>query len=646
MRADLAATEDGVLRLLASAAGNLLADEAPVEALARAKATAAEAAARVAEAEAAERDTDAAREAYRPAAARAALLFFAVADLAAVDPMYQFSLSWLTSLFVQAMDDTPPDESAEARVRALVDALTFSVYAGACRALFERHKLMFAVSVAVRVLERAGGVDSREWRFLLAGPSAADAGAAPPPPNPGAGAGWLGDAAWAEAVALSRAAPAFAGFDRHLADNAAHYRSWAESADISGDSDGGGDNTGSAERAPELALAEPFASRLSGFQRLLAVRCLRPDRLLAAARDFVAATLGARFAEPPAPDLAECFRDAGPLAPLIFILAPGADPMADLLAFADRAGFGAKFERVSLGQGQGPKAARAVAAAMERGGWVCLQNCHLAGGWMPGLERLVEGADPERVHRDFRLFLTSAPAPDFPAPLLRRGVKAALEPPAGPRAALLRQYARFTEARLARAARPREWRRLVFALCLLHAAVQGRRAFGPLGWAAPYDFSDGDLSITLAQLHELLEEHAAAVSAASSAAAAAPAAAAASAAGEELAGVVAVAGAAAAVGPPPFPFRVLRYLAAEVNYGGRVTDARDRRLMGALADAFVSPAALAEGAAFGPGGACVVPGCETVREVSVRRRGAWGGGSATILSTACGRPRQHACLQI
>lgn len=76
----------------------------------------------------------------------------------------------------------------------------------------------------------------------------------------------------------------------------------------------------------------------------------------------------------------------------------GADPMADLLALADSLKFSKKFEKVSLGQGQGPKAERLLAAGMERGLWVCLQNCHLAVSWLPTLERIVEGIQPDKVN--------------------------------------------------------------------------------------------------------------------------------------------------------------------------------------------------------------------------------------------------------
>jgi len=45
-------------------------------------------------------------------------------------------------------------------------------------------------------------------------------------------------------------------------------------------------------------------------------------------------------------------------------------------------------ETVSLGQGQGLKAAGKVSAASNRGGWVFLQNCHLAASWMSSLDQI------------------------------------------------------------------------------------------------------------------------------------------------------------------------------------------------------------------------------------------------------------------
>jgi dynein heavy chain len=66
-----------------------------------------EVAARVAEAEATEAEIDATRELYRPVAVRSSLLFFAISELAGVDPMYQYSLSWFASLFIRGIAEAP-----------------------------------------------------------------------------------------------------------------------------------------------------------------------------------------------------------------------------------------------------------------------------------------------------------------------------------------------------------------------------------------------------------------------------------------------------------------------------------------------------------------------------------------------------------
>ena len=49
-------------------------------------------------------------EEYRPVANRASLLYFCIADLCNVDPMYQYSLPWFTSLFVRGCQNAPPSD--------------------------------------------------------------------------------------------------------------------------------------------------------------------------------------------------------------------------------------------------------------------------------------------------------------------------------------------------------------------------------------------------------------------------------------------------------------------------------------------------------------------------------------------------------
>jgi len=88
----LKSLEDSLLARLSTAEGNFLGDYDLVENLETTKRTAIEIEEKVKEAKLTETKINEAREAYRPVAVRASLLYFVLNDLNKIHPMYQFSL--------------------------------------------------------------------------------------------------------------------------------------------------------------------------------------------------------------------------------------------------------------------------------------------------------------------------------------------------------------------------------------------------------------------------------------------------------------------------------------------------------------------------------------------------------------------------
>lgn len=75
-------------------------------------------------------------------------------------------------------------------------------------------------------------------------------------------------------------------------------------------------------------LPAPWGERLNELQKIIIVRCLRPDKMVPAVTKFVTGKLGKKFVQPPPFDLSKSYLDSNSTIPLVFVLSPGADPMA------------------------------------------------------------------------------------------------------------------------------------------------------------------------------------------------------------------------------------------------------------------------------------------------------------------------------
>ncbi|XP_070082665.1 dynein axonemal heavy chain 9 isoform X5 [Equus caballus] len=294
--------EDNLLSRLSSASGDFLGETALVENLEITKQTAAEVEKKVQEAKVTEVKINEAREHYRPAAARASLLYFIMNDLSKIHPMYRFSLKAFSIVFQKAVEKAAPDESLKERVTNLIDSITFSVYQYTTRGLFECDKLTYLAQLTFQVLLMNQEVGAAELDFLLQSP--VQTGVTSP-------VEFLSHQAWGGVKALS-SMEEFYNLDRDIEGSAKSWKKFVES------------------EYPEKEKFPQEWKNKTALQRLCMMRAMRPDRMTYAMRDFVEEKLGSKYVVGRALDFATSFEESGPATPMFFILSPGVDPLKDV----------------------------------------------------------------------------------------------------------------------------------------------------------------------------------------------------------------------------------------------------------------------------------------------------------------------------
>jgi dynein heavy chain len=509
--------EDMILKLLSESTGSLLDDVELVDTLQKSKITSEEVTQQLISAEETEKQIDGTRTGYKAAAVRASLVYFVMDDMSRVDPMYQFSLDSYVDLFNNSMDNshmTSLDITSEKRCFEINTYHTLSVYQYTCRALFERHKLLFSFQLCIKIMEAKGDIVEEEYAFFCYGSGLSDRSMQKNNP----GADWLPNTVWDAVNDLDKIG-GFSGIVASFEQMPRDWKAWYMS--------------GKPEVEP---MPSDWSTKTSELQKLCIVRACRLDRVLFAAAKFVQANIGQEFVEPPSFDLGEVYKKSNNKTPLIFVLSPGVDPTAGIMQLASQ--LETHMDNCALGQGQEVTATRLLETGLKQGNWVFLANCHLMLSWMPALEKIIEAFVEGDPHPNFRLWLSSSPDPNFPITILQRGLKMTTEPPRGLRSNMLTLFNTISDDQFMRCGNPIVYRKLLFCLAWFHAILLERRKFKSLGFNIPYDFNGSDFDICHDLVIVFLDEY-----------------------------------------PDRIPFDAMKYLIAEANYGGRVTDDWDRRLV-------------------------------------------------------------------
>ena len=331
--------EDTILNLLKTAKGNILDDEVLIKSLNQSKSTSDLIGEKVKQSQKTKGFIAKTRDRYQSVGFHVSQLFFCIADLASVDPMYQYSLEWYINLFNIAIDNAEKDKDPVQRTKNLNDTFTYTLYVNVCRSLFAKDKLLFSFLLATKIMLGQGSLEQENLTYLLQGNIAMDLER----PNPAGAGSWLTDKIWGEMLAMSKLS-SFQGIDKDVEANLPKYRTIFEAVDA------------------ELTLQEMTIVDDSGravstgkdrytiFERLCILRALRPDVCVPVIQTFITEEIGETFIDPPPFDLMTCYKESNCTTPLVFVLTPGAAPMDELLKLADEVGFSDKLTSMSLGQ--------------------------------------------------------------------------------------------------------------------------------------------------------------------------------------------------------------------------------------------------------------------------------------------------------
>ncbi|XP_052807224.1 dynein axonemal heavy chain 5-like isoform X2 [Mya arenaria] len=361
---------------------------------------------------------------------------------------------------------------------------------------------------------------------------------------------WILDMTWLNLIELGKL-PQFSQISSQVGRNDKAWKAWFD------------------EDAPEeVPIPDGYATTLDTWKKLLLIRAWCPDRCIPMARKYISEAMGARFAEAVILNMETMHAESTTRTPLICFLTMGSDPTENIMLLAKKLNI--QCSAISMGQGQDVHARRLLSISMAEGKWVLLQNCHLGLDFMDELLDTV--TNTENQHESFRCWLTSEEHPKFPINLLQSSIKFTNEPPQGVKAGLKRTYALVTQEQLEYSNLP-QWKPMLYGVAFLHTTVQERRKFGPIGWNIPYEFNQSDFTATVQFVQNHLDDI------------------------DPKKGV---------------SWTTVRYMIGEVQYGGRVTDDYDKRLLNTYSRVWFSEGMFADSFQFYTG--YKIPRCKNLAE--------------------------------
>ncbi|KAI9220479.1 dynein heavy chain 1, cytosolic [Blastocladiella britannica] len=540
--------EKSLLQALNDSKGNILDDDHVIETLEILKKEAREVQQKMLETDTVMQEIDAVTAVYSPFAHACANIFFAMEQLSHVNHFYQFSLDFFTDVFSFVLKSSKLASVRDHTSR--LDLLTLELFRESfrrvSRALVHDDHVMFATILAQIFLsiESRHLVTSAELEYLVAGIA------------PALKSGDLGSGEVQARVAqLARLDSFRSTLAHHINSNREEWMAFL----------------GFQSQAIPECWAPSKDDVIGHINRAIVAKVFRPDLVPSAVEKLINGIFIGQFPLAYELQMAKVVHDeVHTLSPVAFVAPPGLDASNRVENLAQEVGTALRSVAMGSSEGYG-LAEKAISDAVQRGGWVLLKNVHLAPQWLSQLEKRLHSLRP---HGNFRLFLTMETNPRVPVNLLRQSRIFMFEAPPGVKANLLESL-NTVKSMSALSRGPAEKTRLYFLVSWLHAVLQERLRYVPLGWSKMYEFNDADMECALLTIDEWCEK---------------------------------AAGGRSNLAPNKIPWTAIRTLVKESVYGGKIDVEFDQYVLDSFTDQLLVPAAYENNFELVPGHLAVPEG--------------------------------------
>jgi dynein heavy chain, axonemal len=167
------------------------------------------------------------RNQYKEVSIRGSILYFVIKDLALIDPMYQYSLQYISRLFTLSMRTAVDDHDIKKRLNNLIDNVTRNIYTNVCRGLFEAHKLIYSFLIATSIKRQSGELLEGYWSLFLRGAPVFEKKNQPPNPDKNT----ISELAWDLAFYLDINFERFKGLSIHISQKYPTWKDYVASAE-------------------------------------------------------------------------------------------------------------------------------------------------------------------------------------------------------------------------------------------------------------------------------------------------------------------------------------------------------------------------------------------------------------------------------